>query len=476
MLTGLILTSAYAFTTGMPASLVIGHKSFSWGAPALNQTGFDWPNDLSFDSSGNLWVPDTSNHRVLMFKPPFSNDMAASLVIGQTDFNHNYWATSQTGLRDPTSVGFDSSGNLWVADDVNNRVLMFKPPFATHMAASLVIGQADFTHGGHTASQTGLYYPYSPVFDAAGNLWVSDWYNSRVLMFKLPFSNGMAASLVIGQPDFTTSTYTTTQTGLSYPEGLRFDTAGNLWATEDGNNRTLMFKPPFSNGMAASLVIGQTDFNSGGSATTQTGLNEPQGLGFDVVGNLWVADAGNNRILMFPGSTGLTGFLLELQTGWNLISLPIIPSQTAITVLLKPLIQLNDLKIVWGYSATTKAWAFFTPPNTGTLKSMVDGQAYWLNMREAVNITIAGYVIPPGAVPSTYSLTTGWNLVGFKPQPTVRNETVSLYLASVSSKCSLVWVYDNLNQTWLRGTSDLELAPGEGMWLYMTQPATLLPQ
>ena len=471
---------------------------------------------------------------MLMFKPPFSNDMAASLVIGQTDFSHNYWATSQTGLRDPSSVGFDSSGNLWVADLANNRVLMYKPPFATHMAASLVIGQADFTHGGHTASQTGLYYPYSPVFDASGNLWVSDWYNSRVLMFKFPFSNGMAASLVIGQPDFisstsattqtrlntpvglvfdasgnlwvadydnsrilmfkppfaigmaaslvigqpdfTTSTYTTTQTGLSSPEGLRFDTAGNLWATEDGNNRTLMFKPPFSNGMAASLVIGQTDFNTGGSATTQTGLNEPQGLGFDAVGNLWIADAGNNRILMFPGSTGLTGFLLELQAGWNLISLPIIPSQTAITALLKPLIQLNDLKILWGYSATTKAWSYFTPPNTGTLKSMVDGQAYWLNMREAVNITIAGYVIPPGAVPSTYSLVTGWNLVGFKPQPTVRNETISLYLASVSSKCGLVWVYDNLNQTWVRGTSDLELAPGEGMWLYMTQPATLLPQ
>ena len=247
MLTGSILTSAYAFTTGMPANLVIGHKSFSWGAPALNQTGFDWPNDLSFDSSGNLWVPDTRNYCVLMFKPPFSIDMAASLVIGQADFSHNFWATSETGLRDPSSVGFDSSGNLWVADLANNRVLMFKPPFATHMAASLVIGQADFTHGGHTASPTGLYYPYSPVFDASGNLWVSDWYNSRVLMFKFPFSNGMAASLVIGQPDFTSSTSTVTQTRLNTSVGLVFDASGNLWVADYDNSRILMFKSPFSN-------------------------------------------------------------------------------------------------------------------------------------------------------------------------------------------------------------------------------------
>ena len=112
-----------------------------------------------------------------------------------------------------------------------------------------------------------------------------------------------------------------------------------------------MFKPPFSTGMAASLVVGQTDFLSNVVANRNEGLYNPYGLGFDSVDNLWVIDTGNNRVLMFPGSSGLTGFLLKLQAGWNLISLPVVPLQSSPAQLLKPLIQLNELVVAWGYSA-----------------------------------------------------------------------------------------------------------------------------
>jgi hypothetical protein len=50
------------------------------------------------------------------------------------------------------------------------------------------------------------------------------------------------------------------------------------------------------------------------------------------------------------------------------------------------------------------------------------------------------------------------------------------YLASIYPKYSSIWVYDSLNATWIRGTPDLVLGPGEGMWIYMTTPATLIPQ
>ena len=101
------------------------------------------------------------------------------------------------------------------------------------------------------------------------------------------------------------------------------------------NTRVLIFAPPFSNGMVANLVIGQTDFAHNGGAMSQTGLKDPVGLGFDSVGNMWVADIKNNGGLMFPGSTGLSRFLLELQAGWNLISLPLRPARTAIAKLLR---------------------------------------------------------------------------------------------------------------------------------------------
>ena len=99
-----------------------------------------------------------------------------------------------------------------------------------------------------------------------------------------------------------------------------------------------------------------------------------------------------------------------------------------------------------------------------------------MRVNDAINMTIAGYIISgPPSVPPAYSLAAGWNLVGFKPEPTIQNETVATYLASVNTKYATIWVYDNLNATWIRGTPDLQLAPGEGMWLYMNTPATLLP-
>ena len=106
---------------------------------------------------------------------------------------------------------------------------------------------------------------------------------------------------------------------------------------------------------------------------------------------------------------------------------------------------------------------------------MVDGKGYWVFVTDAINITIVGYVITPGSAPPTYPLATGWNLVGFKPQP-IGNETVATYLTSINMKYTVAWVYNNLNATWIKATPGLQLAPGQGMWIYMTAPATLIPQ
>src|SRR5439155_4689672 len=123
----------------------------------------------AFDSKGALWVADGSNNRVLEYVPPFSTGMAASLVIGQSSFNTQVHAASQTGLYNPDGVRFDSNGDLWVADSNNNRTLEYVPPFADNMPASLVIGQPDFTTSQGGISQNGLWGPRDLAF-ANGNL------------------------------------------------------------------------------------------------------------------------------------------------------------------------------------------------------------------------------------------------------------------------------------------------------------------
>jgi sugar lactone lactonase YvrE len=190
----------------------------------------------------------------LEFAPPFSNGEGASLVIGQPSFTVGAClGVSQTGLCRPAGLAFDSLGQLWVTDQLNSRVLEFTPPFSIGESASLVIGQPGFTTGtcsgglGGTPTQSGLCLSFGGVlssgvaFDSSGNLWATDDFNSRMLEFKPPFSSGESASLVIGQSSFTTNTCSTTQSGLCGPSGLAFDSSGNLWVPDEGNSRVLEF-------------------------------------------------------------------------------------------------------------------------------------------------------------------------------------------------------------------------------------------
>lgn len=257
------------------ASLVIGQPDFVTGTSNTTQNGLKQPGGAAFDADGNLWVVDFGNNRILQYGPQLTTDMNASLVLGQANFTSNVPATTNSGLAGPHYIAFDASGDLWVTDSGNNRVLEFKPPLANGMTASLVIGQANFVSNGAATTPMGLSFPTGVAFDSAGNLWAGDSANNRVLQFMPPFTNGMSASLVLGQASFTTSAAATTQSGLSGPFGIAFDSSGALAVADSGNNRTLLFAPAFGNNQNATVVIGQADFTTGTAATTATGQTSP---------------------------------------------------------------------------------------------------------------------------------------------------------------------------------------------------------
>jgi len=323
-----VLEYAYPFYNGMNASLVIGQSGFttssSFPTTASNLNG---PSDVAFDSSGNLWVVDQNNYRVLEYVPgtsgcptgQFCNGMSASLVIGQPVLTLSEAQSGAYGFACPAGEAFDSSGNLWVVDPCLNRVLEFTYPFSTFEPASLVIGQSGFTAYDPATSQSGLSAPNGIAFDSSGNLWVADEGNNRVLEYLIGsgFSTGMSASLVIGQTGFTTHGYSDSALGLKEPSAVAFDSSGNLWVTDYDNSRVLeyLIGSGFSTGMSASLVIGQTGFGSNAHSTTATGLTYPTAAAFDSSGNLWVADQSNNRVLGYgPVSVTPYSFTFD-QTG-----------------------------------------------------------------------------------------------------------------------------------------------------------------
>ncbi len=243
-------------------------------------------------------------------------EKTAGRVLGQSDFNTNDSGTSATTMNGPAGIAIapasaPNAGRLFVVEYYNHRVLSWPnaASFTSGEEADLVIGQEDFISGDGALAQNRFYHPEAVVVDAAGNLWVADTENNRVLRFDYPLSSGMYASIVLGQPDFDSSNLPN-QGGVGpaantmyYPRGLALDVNGYLYVADDANNRVLGFAAPFAYNMNAFIAIGQQDLYSGdpnqGLTAGQNTLSGPKGIAIDAAGNLYVAEYGNNRVTRF---------------------------------------------------------------------------------------------------------------------------------------------------------------------------------
>jgi subtilase family serine protease len=215
--------------------------------------------------------------------------------------------------------------------------------------------------------------------------------------------------------------------------------------------------------------------NTGFPGITQNGY--VAGPGYDPITGWGTPDVANfvKDIQFFLPAAGASSYPISLVQGWNLISMPVVPQNTAIKTVLGALITANDFTSISSYQAGKWVSATLSKGSlSGPLTTVQDGHGYWIYMTSPDTLYVNGYVIPPASLPPSYSLTAGWNLVGFKPQPTIQDETVAQYLTSISGSYdpNNVWVYDNTSGAWTRGTSTT-LTPGQAMWVLMTSPATL---
>lgn len=307
-------------------------------APNLVEGRELWnPQALAVDTSANppvLYVADTNNNRVMAWKNAqgFTKGDFADKVIGQRDF---YTTSAKgpgtdltTGLSAPTGVAVDKSGNLYVADAGNNRILRYPTPLVQTgqlTTPDIVIGQKDLN--GKTANQglgaaseltLALVSGSNPfrvglAFDAQGNLWVSDAGNNRVLRYPSASlttgTNQPAADVVLGQVDFVSNKLPSTlaQNAKNYidaPAGLAFDPQGRLYVA-DQVARVLVFTPPFATAQSAARLMGVVIPVQGQPApaavsesTLGNTANPPESI-FFIGNNPFVIDRGNARILKY---------------------------------------------------------------------------------------------------------------------------------------------------------------------------------
>jgi len=317
------------------ADYVIGQPDFTSNAAGLSAsrlgTGYM---GVEYDAlHDRLFVADAANNRVLVFSTStITNGMSATHVLGQPDFTTASSNLTQDGLTYPVGAGYDSKHDrLFVSDD-NNRVLVFNvDPLALSNGenADHVIGQPNFTTGSGSTPQNAIGPYYStPIYDGVNErVFIGDYDNNRIMIFNVDpatMTNGENASFVLGQPDFTTSNYGTSDTLIDGPQALAYDPSQRLLFVEEyGNNRVSVFDvnpATIANGQSVFAVLGQENFVSAVSGTTQQifGSLDGVGMAYDPTARrLYAPDPGNNRIMIFgfarlqpsaPGGVVGTGY------------------------------------------------------------------------------------------------------------------------------------------------------------------------
>lgn len=312
-----------ALTNGAAAEAVLGQPDFTSNTPGLSPSAFDSPQGVFVDGAGRLWVADSGNARILRFDgaSTLGDFPAANAVLGQPDFVSNAMVTSINGLRLPRGLALDAAGNLFVTDVTANRVLLFAAAatLANGANASLVLGQGNFTNLSAATSQSRMSSPNSLVLDGAGNLYVADRGNHRVLRYDnaAALTNGANADGVFGQIDFLTKVTSTSATGMNGPIDLRLDPDGLLWVAEFTNTRVIGFEDPASVGTGATpvRVIGQADFTTNISAAAVNRFGAPAGLALDGLGRLYVTDFAAHRVLTFEKDHHLPDFTIGEKIG-----------------------------------------------------------------------------------------------------------------------------------------------------------------
>jgi uncharacterized protein (TIGR03437 family) len=268
----------------------IGASGFTGDGGPANAANLAYPAGITFDSSGNLYIADSSNSRVRKV----ATNGTISTYAGTGDFGDfgDTNVATKAGMNRPYSVAFDQAGNLYIADTYNDAVR--KVAASSNIMSSFAGNTMEgFGGDGAAATAASLDTPTALVVDSAGNLYIADTNNNRIRKVGTDgnintFAGaGGAGSSGDGGPAISAN--------LNNPEGLALDSAGNVYVADTGSHRVRKITP---DGTITTVAgNGNGGFQGDGGPATQASLYYPKGIVIDPVsGNLYIADWLNSRV------------------------------------------------------------------------------------------------------------------------------------------------------------------------------------
>jgi len=259
------------------------------GGPA-SSAQLDTPIGLAVDAAGSLYISETFRNRVRKVSNGIITTVAGNSTAGFDGDNGP--ATSAT-LYYPYGIAVDAAGDLYIADLQNNRVRKVSNGVITTVAGN---GTCCSDAGSGKAIDAGLWNPHGVAVDAAGNLYIADTKNHRIRKVS---GGAITTAAGNGTGGFTGDSGLATSAQLAFPYGVAVNAAGDLLEIADtGNNRIRSV----SGGAIATVAGNGTAGFGGDNGPASTGqLNDPESVALDALGNLFIADRGNERVRVVSG-------------------------------------------------------------------------------------------------------------------------------------------------------------------------------
>lgn len=260
-------------------STFAGNGTMSFADGVGTAAMFNRPNGLAIDAAGNLFVADQVNHRIRKV----TSSGAVSTLGGNGTASFAEGTGAQAMFNTPTGVAVDTTGNVFVADYMNNRIRKI----ATDGAITTFAGNGGTGYADGQGTQAMINGPHGITTDAAGNVYVAEGFGNRIRKIT---STGLVSTLAgNGTTGFADGIGTNTM--VSYPHGILVDPQGNVIFVDRGNAR---IRKIFPNGTVVTLAGAGTGYADG--TGTSALFHTPVGIVLDAKGNLYVGDSYNQRI------------------------------------------------------------------------------------------------------------------------------------------------------------------------------------
>ncbi|MBO9541711.1 SBBP repeat-containing protein [bacterium] len=283
-----------------------GSPGYSGDGGAATSARINYAGGVAIDSTGNVYIADTDSCRIR--KVTKATGVITTLAgITTSSFSGDAGTALTAQLASPQGVAVDSSNNVYIADTSNHRVRMVNTSgtittYAGGVYNANYVTTSGYAGDGGAASAAQLSSPQGITLDGSGNVYIADSGNHRIRMVTK--ATGIMTTVAgDGNAAYTGDGLAATATSLKSPRGIAVDSSGNIYIADTGNHR--IRKVTKSTGKISTLAgTGGAGYSGDDGPAVSAQLNNPYDVAVDAAGNVFIADTSNSRIRkVTPGGT-----------------------------------------------------------------------------------------------------------------------------------------------------------------------------